>query len=96
MIGTERRTPSRDFAARQLKHLAEMSRRPNITIQVVPFTASPHSGLLGAFVVAELDDSPPVVYLETAAEGETRGELSCGVALPLVQASSITGRDVPK
>jgi hypothetical protein len=37
----------------------------------VPFTAGPHSGLLGAFVIAKLDDSPSVVYLETAAEGET-------------------------
>ena len=54
-----------------LMHLVEMSRRPNITIQVVPYTAGPHSGLLGAFVIAELDDSSSVVYLETAAEGET-------------------------
>ena len=55
----------------QLRHLADLSRRPNIAIQVVPYSAGPHSGLLGAFVIAELDDSSPVVYLETAAEGET-------------------------
>jgi transcriptional regulator with XRE-family HTH domain len=55
----------------QLRHLADLSRRPNITIQVVPYSAGPHSGLLGAFVIAELDDSPPIAYLETAAEGET-------------------------
>jgi transcriptional regulator with XRE-family HTH domain len=54
-----------------LMHLAEMSRGPNITIQIVPFSAGAHSGLLGAFVIAEVDDSPPIAYLETAAEGET-------------------------
>jgi transcriptional regulator with XRE-family HTH domain len=55
----------------QLMHLAGASRRPNITVQVVPYSAGPHSGLLGAFVIAELDDAPPTAYLETAAEGET-------------------------
>ena len=55
----------------QLRHLADLSRSPNITIQIVPYSAGPHSGLLGAFVIAELDDSPPIAYLETAAEGET-------------------------
>jgi transcriptional regulator with XRE-family HTH domain len=55
----------------QLRCLAELSRRPNVTIQVVPDSAGPHSGLLGAFVIAELDDSAPVAYFETAAGGET-------------------------
>jgi hypothetical protein len=55
----------------QLQHLVDLSRGPNVTIQVVPYSAGPHSGLLGAFVIAELDDSPPIAYLETAAEGET-------------------------
>jgi len=55
----------------QFRHLTDLSRRPNVTIQVVPYSAGPHSGLLGAFVIAELDDSPPIAYLETAAEGET-------------------------
>jgi transcriptional regulator with XRE-family HTH domain len=55
----------------QLDHLVELSRHPNITIQLVPYSAGAHSGLLGAFVIAELDDSPPIAYLETAAEGET-------------------------
>jgi transcriptional regulator with XRE-family HTH domain len=55
----------------QLLQLVDLSRRPNVTIQVVPYSAGPHSGLLGAFVIAELDDSPPIAYLENAAEGET-------------------------
>jgi transcriptional regulator with XRE-family HTH domain len=55
----------------QFRQLVDLSGRPHITIQVVPYSAGPHSGLLGAFVIAEVDESPPIAYLETAAEGET-------------------------
>jgi transcriptional regulator with XRE-family HTH domain len=68
----------------QLAHLAEVSRRPNITIQVVPYSAGPHSGLLGAFVIAELDDAAPIGYLETAAEGETVEDPSVLARLALI------------
>jgi transcriptional regulator with XRE-family HTH domain len=54
----------------QLMRLAEVSRRPNITVEVVPYGAGAHSGLLGAFVVAEFEDAPAIVYLETAAGGQ--------------------------
>jgi hypothetical protein len=53
-----------------LVHLAEMSRRPNVSVEVVPYGAGAHSGLLGAFVVAEFEDAPAIVYLETAAGGQ--------------------------
>jgi transcriptional regulator with XRE-family HTH domain len=78
----------------QLMHLAEMSRRPNIAIQVVPYAAGPHSGLLGAFVIAELDDSPSVVYLETAAEGETL-EDSATVARVALSFDSLRSKALP-
>ena len=67
----------------QLGHLADMSHRPNITIQIVPYSAGAHSGLLGAFVIAELDDSPPIAYLDTAAEGETAEDPSVIARLAL-------------
>lgn len=54
----------------QLTQLAEASRRPNISVEVVPFSAGAHSGLLGAFVLAEFEDAPAIVYLETAAGGQ--------------------------
>jgi hypothetical protein len=60
----------------QLLHLAEMSRRPNITVEVVPYSAGAHSGLLGAFVIADFDDAAAIAYLETAAEGQTVEESS--------------------
>jgi hypothetical protein len=62
--------------ADQLAYLAEASRRPNMTIQVVPYSAGPHSGLLGSFAIAEVNGAPPVAYLETGAEGETTEEPS--------------------
>jgi transcriptional regulator with XRE-family HTH domain len=65
---------SREIMHAQLIHLVEMSKQPNITVQVVPYSAGAHSGLLGAFVIAEVADSPAIAYLETAAEGETVAE----------------------
>jgi transcriptional regulator with XRE-family HTH domain len=55
----------------QLMHLVGMSGRPNITVQVVPYSAGAHSGLLGAFVIAEFNDDPGIVYLDTAIDGQT-------------------------
>jgi transcriptional regulator with XRE-family HTH domain len=54
----------------QVEHLAELARRPRITIQVIPATR-PHPGLLGAFVIAEMEQPPAIVYLENASEGQT-------------------------
>jgi len=53
----------------QLMYLVEVSRRPNVTIQVVPYSAGGHTGLLGAFVVADLDSSLGIVYVEDIADG---------------------------
>lgn len=53
----------------QLTYLADVSRRPNVTIQVVPYSAGGHTGLLGAFAVADLDSSLGIVYVEDIADG---------------------------
>ena len=53
----------------QLMYLAEMSRRPNITIQVVPYSAGGHTGLLGAFTIADLGSSPGTVNVEDITDG---------------------------
>jgi len=53
----------------QLLHLVELSRRPAITVQIVPYTAGGHSGLLGAFIIAEIGDSPVIVFMEDACGG---------------------------
>lgn len=58
-----------DVMYNQLIHLAEVSRRPNITVQIVPYSAGGHTGLLGACTVADLDGFHSIVNLEDIADG---------------------------
>lgn len=50
----------------QLKRLLELAELPNVTIQVLPFTAGAHSGTSGAFEILEFPEpaDPDVVFLE--------------------------------
>jgi transcriptional regulator with XRE-family HTH domain len=50
----------------QVKHLIEMSQRPNVTIQIVPFKAGGHAAAGGPFSVLRFAeyDLPDIVYLE--------------------------------
>ncbi len=54
----------------QLVHLADVAENPQTTIQVIPASAGAHAGLLGGFIIADLDGAASMVYLETAAEGQ--------------------------
>jgi len=55
----------------QLLHLVEMSERPRVSVQVLPAEVGAHVGLVGAFAIASFaDDTPGMVYFETADEGE--------------------------
>ncbi|WP_175407479.1 helix-turn-helix transcriptional regulator [Streptomyces sp. TRM64462] len=56
------RTVMRD----QLKHLIEISERPNVTLQVMPFSYGGHAGESGAFTMLRFPESDlsDVVYLE--------------------------------
>ena len=50
----------------QLRHLIEMSKRPHLTIQIVPFNAGGHAAAGGPFSVLRFAeyDLPDIVYLE--------------------------------
>jgi transcriptional regulator with XRE-family HTH domain len=50
----------------QLKRLAELGQRPNVTIQVIPFQAGGHAAAGGPFSILRFaePDLPDVVYLE--------------------------------
>lgn len=50
----------------QLKHLVEMSQRPNLTVQVIPFKAGGHAAAGGSFSLLSFAeyDLPDVVYIE--------------------------------
>jgi transcriptional regulator with XRE-family HTH domain len=55
----------------QLAHLAEVSDRAKITIQVVPAETGAHVGLLGAFAIAAFESAPGIVYMESPDQGQT-------------------------
>jgi transcriptional regulator with XRE-family HTH domain len=50
----------------QIEHLLLLMKRPNITVQVVPFRQGGHAAETGAFTILRFDgeDLPDVVYLE--------------------------------
>ena len=57
--------------AEQVAHLVQMSRRPNVVIQVIPASTGVHDGLDGAgFGIAECEVGPPLGYPETALRGQ--------------------------
>jgi transcriptional regulator with XRE-family HTH domain len=53
----------------QLGHLADLSGLPNVTVQVLPFSAGVHPAMDGSFSILglPLPADPPVVYLENQA-----------------------------
>jgi transcriptional regulator with XRE-family HTH domain len=49
----------------QLRHLTELSKLPNVTLQVIPFSAGGHPAMDSTFNVLEFADAVPgVVYVE--------------------------------
>jgi hypothetical protein len=53
----------------QLDHLIEMSKRPNVTVQVLPFSEGGHPGTLGSIAILDFpeDVHSPVAYVESFA-----------------------------
>jgi transcriptional regulator with XRE-family HTH domain len=58
----------------QLDHLLEAASRPNITLQVIPYSAGAHAGMLGSFAIMQFGDettpdetAPDVIYLDSMA-----------------------------
>lgn len=58
----------------QLRQLAETSRHPNITVQIIPYSAGGHTGLLGACTIAELDGHS-IVNIEDIADGRATDDV---------------------
>lgn len=55
-----------DTMRAQLAHLAQMGRRENVTMQVLPYSAGATAGLEGPFIIFEFDypDCPAVAHTE--------------------------------
>ena len=78
----------------QLVHLAAMSRRPNITVQIIPETGV-HLGLLGAFTVADLGGSPSIVNIEDITEGRVAEDIAT-VSMVALRFHSLRGDALSK
>ena len=61
----------RPVMRQQLDHLLEMTERPNVTVQVLPFAFGAHAGMEGSFAILSYDGEvdPDVVFTENAAGG---------------------------
>jgi transcriptional regulator with XRE-family HTH domain len=56
---------SPDVMNEQLAHFSAIAKRPNVTLQVIPFAAGAHPAMENMFTIIEFDDvAPPVVYVE--------------------------------
>jgi transcriptional regulator with XRE-family HTH domain len=55
----------RAVMAAQLQHLVEVAKRPNVTLQVIPYDAGAHPAMDSMFTLVEFDGvAPSVVYVE--------------------------------
>jgi transcriptional regulator with XRE-family HTH domain len=54
----------------QFLYLVEVSHLPNVSLSVVPYKAGGHTGLLGAFVIAERRNEGSILYREDIADGQ--------------------------
>lgn len=50
--------------AEQLRHIVEASRRPNITVQVLPFELGGHTGVDGPYMLLDFASARSIVHLE--------------------------------
>jgi transcriptional regulator with XRE-family HTH domain len=78
----------------QLAHLVAISRRPNVTIQIIPNTGT-HPGLLGAFTVADPGGSPGIVNVEDIADGRVT-EDAATVSMVALRFHSLRGDALSK
>jgi transcriptional regulator with XRE-family HTH domain len=79
----------------QLAYMAEMSRQPNVTIQVVPYDARGHSGLLGAFVIADRSRGGSIVFIEDVTGGRV-SEDAATVAEVTLRFDALRSEALPK
>jgi transcriptional regulator with XRE-family HTH domain len=66
-----RLTGGAEVMRHQLRHLMKIAEKPNVTIEVVPFSTGVHRGMRGSFVVLEFSDAADddVLYVENTDGG---------------------------
>lgn len=87
----------RDVMRRQLMHLLSFQEDPWVQIQVLPFSAGQHTGMMGTFTLLRFDDDPDLFYMDGYDQGhmtanpEVIKERSVGYAR--LQASALSPED---
>ncbi|MCJ1677165.1 helix-turn-helix domain-containing protein [Streptomyces sp. APSN-46.1] len=59
----------RQVMRNQLAHLLGMQERDWVQVQILPFEAGAHPGLMGSFTILRFDDDPDLVYTEDFVQG---------------------------
>jgi transcriptional regulator with XRE-family HTH domain len=54
----------------QVMHLAALSERRDVTIQVLPYSAGGHSGLAGAFIIADFPTAQSILFRDEISGGQ--------------------------
>jgi transcriptional regulator with XRE-family HTH domain len=70
-----------DVMADQYRHLLSMMELPNVTVQVVPFAAGSHAGMLGSFSLLDFPAPDPVVACVETVVGSLFQETESDVAV---------------
>ncbi|MER5729163.1 helix-turn-helix transcriptional regulator [Streptomyces sp. NPDC002138] len=56
--------------AENLRHIATLIRSHRIIVQVLPFSAGVHAGLLGSLKLMSFEDAPPLAYVQGMGTGQ--------------------------
>ncbi len=78
----------------QLEHLVHVSNGPNVSVQIVPYAAGGHVGLLGALTIAEAADMTATAFTEDVAGGQTLEDPE-RVALVVAHYDALRGEALP-
>ncbi|MET9670367.1 helix-turn-helix transcriptional regulator [Streptomyces sp. NPDC006475] len=87
----------REVMREQLTHLLAFHDRPWVHVQVLPFTAGQHSGMMGSFTLLRFENDPDIHYSESYDQGHMTAnpqvikERSVGYAR--LQAEALPSRD---
>ncbi|MFE7097020.1 helix-turn-helix domain-containing protein [Streptomyces erythrochromogenes] len=61
---------SKEVLAEALQHIARLIRSHRIIVQVLPFGAGLHAGMLGSLKLMSFDDAPPLAYVQGMGTGQ--------------------------
>ncbi|WP_184882990.1 helix-turn-helix domain-containing protein [Sphaerisporangium siamense] len=66
-----RRIGGAEVMRAQLQFMLEVAQHPKVTLQIVPYEAEAHCGLIGGFIIAEKNGAPYAAYADAQPVGRT-------------------------